>query len=182
MVKCSVVGCKNYENNKYGPKKKFFLFPKNKNLCALWAELSGGGSQVNTNGTKICSDHFVEDDYRLQDILLNTEFGKRMLKKGAVPSQLLPVTIEEREIDESERKEIVREAIDEYDRYSPNRQTRDVAVQTEVRSEYGLEQSYRKEIAALKKELQLERNLKLALYRSRPAKRRRGPVDANSFE
>lgn len=119
MVRCIVPGCKNYECEKLKAKKKFFCFPRNKDLCALWVRVCMVGSDVDVKGIKICSDHFVDEDYRLKDILLNTEFVKRRLRVGAYPTQFVPdgniCKVEDR-IKEKERKEIVREAIWEYDR------------------------------------------------------------------
>ncbi|XP_055628124.1 zinc finger protein 675-like [Toxorhynchites rutilus septentrionalis] len=119
MVQCAVSGCINYENDIIGPKKRFFRFPKNRELCSLWINVCEADSDLNVAKARVCSDHFLDEDYRLKDILLNTVWSKRMLREDAVPSQLLPAGnnfVAKNEITVSERKEIVQKAISEYDR------------------------------------------------------------------
>lgn len=90
MVKCAVINCSNYEGNKLcSIQLKYFWFPREESLKVLWLEACGRNLNTQQH-LKICSEHFSEQDYRLKDILLNTEWSKRRLKPGAVPSLKLP--------------------------------------------------------------------------------------------
>ncbi|KXJ79227.1 hypothetical protein RP20_CCG001919 [Aedes albopictus] len=90
MVKCAVITCRHYEGNKACETKlKFFWFPENESKRLAWLKACGrdpGESQH----LKICSEHFSDQDYRLQDVLLKTELLKKRLKPGAIPSLKLP--------------------------------------------------------------------------------------------
>ncbi|XP_055603420.1 uncharacterized protein LOC129751753 isoform X2 [Uranotaenia lowii] len=110
MVKCAVNQCLNYEGNKYGSKKlKFFWFPRDPKLKVAW--LKACGRNYTDQHLKICSEHFSAQDYRLQDILLNTEFIKQRLRPEAVPSLNLPAP---EEFDTSEIPDISLESSEKW--------------------------------------------------------------------
>ncbi|XP_055379040.1 52 kDa repressor of the inhibitor of the protein kinase-like [Condylostylus longicornis] len=90
MGKCKVKNCKNYEGKKTEKQIKFFKLPKDEILRAKWLTACGLNKQCSMNTVKVCSDHFVESDYCLKDVLLNTTTKKKHLKKEAVPSQNIP--------------------------------------------------------------------------------------------
>lgn len=91
MVKCAVNDCKNYDGDKCCTQKlKFFLFPKDVALREIWLKACGENVLIRAKTPKICSVHFTEQDYRLQDILLKPEWAKWRLKEGAFPTLNLP--------------------------------------------------------------------------------------------
>lgn len=65
-------------------KMKFFWFPGEASRKAAWFNACGRNPDESVH-LKICSEHFREEDYRLKDILMNTEWSKRRLNADAVP-------------------------------------------------------------------------------------------------
>lgn len=85
MVVCAVLGCKSSSREKSNS-LRYFRFPKDKSVCALWVEKCGRKSLINTATARVCSLHFMEEDYLLQHRLLEYSPKKRQLVKDAVPS------------------------------------------------------------------------------------------------
>ena len=94
MVKCSVMRCRNYSTTKNIDsrlkKVRYFIFPKQEELKRKW--MSVCNKPVNSKSARICSDHFTESYFKLEDILLNIPLLKRTLKKDAVPTLNLAST------------------------------------------------------------------------------------------
>lgn len=76
--------------------------------------------QIDFKNTRVCSKHFVQDDYKLQVILLETVENKRRLNDDAVPSQYLRQQGNARQIEKSkaqETKKVVLDAVSSFKRY-----------------------------------------------------------------
>ncbi|XP_055632578.1 zinc finger protein Xfin-like [Toxorhynchites rutilus septentrionalis] len=118
MVRCAVVGCKNYEGDNHCLRKfKYFVFPKDEQLCRVWVEKCGK-NDFDPKKAKLCSNHFGENDYRLKDVMLNSDWSKWRLRKGVVPNLNLPNNDDSGQdnIDKDDRKRIVQQAIEEHER------------------------------------------------------------------
>lgn len=92
MVWCSIKGCKNDslkrdcdEHIKFNslPTDIKLLYVKNGSKCAI-------KKNINLKHAKICSKHFSENCYRLEDRLLNIPIKKRKLNSCAIPTLFLP--------------------------------------------------------------------------------------------
>ncbi|XP_055375293.1 uncharacterized protein LOC129608018 isoform X2 [Condylostylus longicornis] len=70
------------------------MFPKDKKILEKWIIACNRSDKFSIKNARVCSDHFTEDDWRLQDILMNIPKGNRKLKKDAIPSKNLPFQIE----------------------------------------------------------------------------------------
>lgn len=68
---------------------RFFRFPNDPEAKRSWMKACGKG-QFEVMYARICSLHFTEDDWRLQDRIMNTPMNKRLLDKNAIPSLHLP--------------------------------------------------------------------------------------------
>ncbi|KAJ8953307.1 hypothetical protein NQ318_012101 [Aromia moschata] len=71
----------------------FFGFPKDEKLKAKWRHLYKREDTFNVNNARICSNHFVDEDYErnLRHELLGYQPKRfRSLKKEDVPSKNLP--------------------------------------------------------------------------------------------
>lgn len=94
MVKCVVKGCKNYSNKKNKQLVRYFSFPNDENLKKQWISACQIDCEKhNIKYSRVCSNHFTDEDYSLRDKLLNIALEKRKLKKYAVPSMNLPVSL-----------------------------------------------------------------------------------------
>ncbi|KAJ8950219.1 hypothetical protein NQ318_006193 [Aromia moschata] len=90
-MRCAVYGYNT--NNRSKNNFKFFGFPKDEKLKAKWRHMSKREDTFNVNNARICSNHFVDEDYERN--LRHELFGYqpkrfRSLKKEAVPSKNLP--------------------------------------------------------------------------------------------
>ncbi|KAJ8952425.1 hypothetical protein NQ318_014517 [Aromia moschata] len=90
-MRCAVYGYNT--NNRSKNNFKFFGFPKDYKLKAKWRHLCKPEDTFNINNARICSNHFVDEDYERN--LRYELFGYqpkrfRSLKKEAVPSKNLP--------------------------------------------------------------------------------------------
>lgn len=85
MVMCAVALC-NSNNNKeckaVESNLRYFSFPSDKILRRKWVQKCYRFSKFNVNNARICSRHFVEEDYLLKHRILNEPFCKWKLKKG----------------------------------------------------------------------------------------------------
>lgn len=94
MVVCSVQGCKSKSSGgEVGNELRYFRFPTDKIVCNSWVEKCGRKSPINTATARVCSLHFVENDYLLKHRLLKYSPKKKQLVKGAIPSVNLSDTI-----------------------------------------------------------------------------------------
>lgn len=88
-IKCTVESCPNFfEIEKYNinSPRKFFDFPQNTELRALWQEACRIPLHHSTENLKICSDHFTDNDYDIIcDSNVKPEDYHRRLKPDAVP-------------------------------------------------------------------------------------------------
>lgn len=122
MGKCEVKNCSNYEGKLLEQKIKFFKFPKDKTLSAKWKKSCCNNNIFNLKTAKICSAHFLDSDYRLQDTLLQTSIEKKRLNPGAVPSCNICLpnvlnTDRQKRQNVRERKSIIREVLELNDKY-----------------------------------------------------------------
>ncbi|KAJ8944676.1 hypothetical protein NQ318_015884 [Aromia moschata] len=91
-MRCAVYGCNT--NNRSTNNFKFFGFPKDENMKAKWKHLCKRKDKFNVKNARICSKHFVDEDYErnLKHELLGYQPKRfRSLKKEAVPSKNLPI-------------------------------------------------------------------------------------------
>ncbi|KAJ8962037.1 hypothetical protein NQ314_005819 [Rhamnusium bicolor] len=93
--KCAVSSCQNVflcfeERAKYP--YKFHNFPHNYELCNIWKEKCGLPENADISKLKVCSDHFLLDDYirNYKEEFLNPNF-KRKLQLKAIPQRNLSV-------------------------------------------------------------------------------------------
>ncbi|KAJ8938284.1 hypothetical protein NQ318_013023 [Aromia moschata] len=90
-MRCVVCG---YNRNNLSKNNfKFFGFPKDEKLKAKWRHLCKREDPFYVNNARICSNHFVDEDYErnLRYELLGYQLKRfRSLKKEAVPSKNLP--------------------------------------------------------------------------------------------
>ena len=98
MPRCAVAGCPAYVNSKKpckardGGKLSFFRFPADAVLCHDWIVKCKRGDTFDPNTERICSDHFVDNDFE-PSYLSRLSLGFRVrpsLKRDAVPSSHLP--------------------------------------------------------------------------------------------
>ncbi|KAJ8948575.1 hypothetical protein NQ318_007579 [Aromia moschata] len=90
-MRCAVYDCNT--NNRPKNNFKFFGFPKDEKLKAKCRHLCKREGTFNVNNARICSNHFVDEDYErnLRHQLLGYQPKRfRSLKKEAVPSNNLP--------------------------------------------------------------------------------------------
>ncbi|XP_055382521.1 uncharacterized protein LOC129612781 [Condylostylus longicornis] len=92
-MSCFVKNCGNYPYKKSIRNMRFFRFPSDKSLFRKWVKACGIEVNERQDNMRVCQNHFADEDYRLQDILLKTDLMKRRLKPGAVPSKNLPPRI-----------------------------------------------------------------------------------------
>ncbi|KAL1488732.1 hypothetical protein ABEB36_014531 [Hypothenemus hampei] len=95
-MRCSIYGCTVDNSTKgFNPGTRFFTFPKDKNLQKQWLHLCKRADNFNVANARICSNHFVEDDYErnlMDELLGHTSKHRRALKKKAVPTENLPMS------------------------------------------------------------------------------------------
>ncbi|XP_037907228.1 THAP domain-containing protein 1-like [Hermetia illucens] len=131
MVRCAINGCESYQGKK-GSTLRFFRFPKNKTICEEWRKLCEKSRKIDFKNARVCSKHFLQDDYKLQDILLETLESKRRLKDDAVPSQYLREQGTESErskrVKVRRQKKVVQDAVSSFERQE------EIASQIEVES------------------------------------------------
>ena len=86
---CCLSTCKNSRHNTKNV--SYHRFPKREKLQKEWAKRCKSNNKINFNVSRLCSAHFLADDFErdLQHELLNLPL-KKMLKSDAVPSQNLP--------------------------------------------------------------------------------------------
>lgn len=93
-TRCAVKSCPNtYHKTKVphsgikGVQIKYHAFPKNPNYSKLWIQRCNEEKPINEKYARICSDHFLDEDYErdLKGELLGQKLVK-VLKKDAVPS------------------------------------------------------------------------------------------------
>lgn len=94
---CAVLGCNNSNykgksGNRNNTKKiRFFAFPKDQQLCKQWVVFCGRTDNFNTNTSRICCEHFKNDDFKSNTFL--EQYGLPVLKRlnpNTVPSINLP--------------------------------------------------------------------------------------------
>jgi len=89
--KCAVLSCR-HVFQKFDPNAsyKFHNFPQDPVLRELWLKRCRVKEDFHPNSAKVCTDHFLPDDYdrNFKEEIKNPLF-KRKLKPSAVPSQLL---------------------------------------------------------------------------------------------
>lgn len=126
MVNCAVVGCKNYSDRKDGDKNiRYYTFPKKLNIRNQWMKLCGRKDKFNVKNARICSIHFSEKDWKLEDVLLDVSENKRRLKEDAIPSINLPVESSTSERQSRYNKKIQKQLVEDamigfYGRYEDN--------------------------------------------------------------
>lgn len=91
-MRCAVAVCNNSREKalKQGRDLKFYVFPKDQMLKNEWAACCRREGHWNPSSSRICGDHFAEDDFERD--LANELLGlpiRKFLKKDAVPSLLL---------------------------------------------------------------------------------------------
>lgn len=72
---------------------RYFTFPSEAELLKQWISACQLDLKYNPKNCRVCSQHFLNEDYSLRDQLLKTPFEKRKLKKDAVPSVNLPAPL-----------------------------------------------------------------------------------------
>ena len=82
---CAVISCKNPNGISY------HVFPKDPEVSKIWVSRCGRPSNFNVKRRKVCSSHFLENDYE------NDGLRGKVLKKSAIPS--LKVKVGEDTID-----------------------------------------------------------------------------------
>lgn len=118
MVVCAVNGCINsFRLVKNKSEVKFFRFPAKTEVANLWVKLCGTKRFINLKTARICSEHFCDNDWRLEDKLLNIPLEKRRLKTDAVPSRNLinmppSPSAREKRARKRTREELVNQAIE----------------------------------------------------------------------
>jgi len=89
--KCAVISCR-HVFQKFDPNAayKFHNFPADPELQQIWLKRCRVKDDFNPNSAKVCTDHFLPDDYErnFKEEMKNPLF-KRKLKPTAIPSQLL---------------------------------------------------------------------------------------------
>lgn len=88
MPCCAVAGCTNNSDNAKKLKLSFHVFPKDKNLHKQWQHFCKRKDEFNTKTARICSEHFLENNYErdLKSELLGLP-PRRKLKESSVPTQ-----------------------------------------------------------------------------------------------
>lgn len=99
MVRCPAYGCKNgYDSQRKQPdckKVSFNLVPKDKELLDKWIRANPRKDWVPTKYTRMCSDHFTDEDFIIQRTdkssrrrkkFVDQSLPNRRLKHDAVPS------------------------------------------------------------------------------------------------
>lgn len=108
MVVCAVLGCNNTPDRKNNEKTlKYHYFPRDAKMCKLWISACGNKKEYSLKNSRVCSEHFIESDYTLKDILLNVPMHKRALRKESVPSKKLP---NELELSARDKRQEIRES------------------------------------------------------------------------
>lgn len=82
QFRCCVKGCTTRSSN------GFHNFPTNKNICLEWMRKTNTHhldlNTISKSYHKVCKKHFADSDF-----IINIS-GKKRLKKGSIPSLLLP--------------------------------------------------------------------------------------------
>lgn len=89
---CAVLGCNNSynykgRNSKIKQKVRFLGFPKDPKLRKQWVIFCGRMDNFITNSSRICAEHFTNDDYKSSAFL--EQYGlpvNKRLKPNTVPS------------------------------------------------------------------------------------------------
>lgn len=90
---CAVAGCNNTNykgkrgNTNNAKKIHFLSFPKDQILCKKWVVFCCRKDSLNTNSSRICSEHFKSEDYKTNTFL--EQYGlpvMKRLKPNTVPS------------------------------------------------------------------------------------------------
>lgn len=105
MSNCRVVNCRNSKKN-VAP-VQLHTFPREEERFQKWAEASGRDDLSMEEKNLMCSEHFADHCYRLQDILLKVNHMKRRLNENAVPTLNLPYLEEDQDVAFIERKKII---------------------------------------------------------------------------
>lgn len=86
---CCIPTCRN--SSYFNKKESFHRFPKREELRKEWAKRCKSIKKINLSFARLCSIHFLEDDFErdLKNELLNLPLRKK-LKSDAVPSLNLP--------------------------------------------------------------------------------------------
>lgn len=126
-MRCAVFGCNNDNQSKnFDRNIRFFTFPKDKKQEQEWIRLCKRKDKFNALSARICSIHFVANDYvrNLMHELLGylPRNGRiRALKSEAVPSINLPLQQEVKKNDDRKhrheqkrRKEVTDELLNRY--------------------------------------------------------------------
>lgn len=92
-MRCAVYGCNNSNQCKNVDKTIIYhTFPKDSTLKKKWVFLCRRKDKLNENTARICSNHFDQNDYQEDNLLAQYSIVKKLkiLKKGTVPTKLLP--------------------------------------------------------------------------------------------
>jgi len=102
MPSCAIAKCSSNENNCKEKGITFHRIPKDKGLRKAWVHACKRADKFNVDSVKVCSLHFVDDDFErdLKSELLNLKPVKQ-LKFGVIPHFNIP-TVKNKSVD-SER-------------------------------------------------------------------------------
>ncbi|CAG9771664.1 unnamed protein product [Ceutorhynchus assimilis] len=94
-IYCAVAYCNNHHIRKADKNYSFFTFPKDQEYRRLWIEKCQRSGEWTPENSRICSEHFTEDDFvrNLQAEFLKVK-AKRKLKSTAIPSRNLHPMVE----------------------------------------------------------------------------------------
>lgn len=93
-IHCAVRTCNNKKTGNV-TKLRFFPFPDGDAArFRLWETASDAGRLDKTNKLYLCENHFEDNAYRMQDVLMNVPGNKQKLSDTAVPTLLVPVNLE----------------------------------------------------------------------------------------
>ncbi|GAB6029050.1 hypothetical protein CHUAL_004836 [Chamberlinius hualienensis] len=87
MPACAVALCRNYTKTTKGTNVKYFSFPRDPSTQEEWVLRCGRETEFNVNNSRICSEHFIQEDFERD--LMNELLGlpiKRTLKPTALPT------------------------------------------------------------------------------------------------
>lgn len=92
-MRCAIFGCNNTNQGKNATVGvKYHMFPKNPTLVKKWVHICGRSDKINVATARVCSVHFVEEDYPVDALLAMCGINKRLktLKDDAEPTKYVP--------------------------------------------------------------------------------------------
>lgn len=127
MSVCAIATCKNTHKNSKGKNVIFHVFPKGNNeLCKEWLQKCHRNDPVNVKNARICSEHFMEEDY--EDDMKNRLLGlpiRKFLKPFATPRINIPgacnLQINSDRHERQKKREIIVSALDTLKSLSPKK-------------------------------------------------------------